>query len=102
MPPHPLSPTTSRPSRITVAALVFAVLALTPLAAPARAAPTQIGRVALVAAGGLSPDAIAAPRAAGPHDGRAAVTVRIAGGADRLRRAGFDARPLTTSVVELR
>ena len=52
------------------------------------AAPTVVGRVGLVAAGPLAADALGT----GAHDGRALVTVRVPGGAARLRRAGFDAR----------
>ncbi|MCU1281616.1 MAG: hypothetical protein JWM53_5162, partial [bacterium] len=62
------------------------------------AGPIVVGRVGLVAAGPLSADAIGT----GAHDGRALVTVRVAGGAARLRHAGFDARALAGDVAELR
>ncbi|HWE28996.1 MAG TPA: S8 family serine peptidase, partial [Polyangia bacterium] len=62
------------------------------------AAPTVVGRVGLVAGGQLRPDALAV----GKRDGRALVTVRVPGGAARLRQAGFDARPLAGDVADLR
>src|SRR5262245_23133921 len=66
--------------------------------ADAAARPVVVGRVGLVAAGSLAADAIGD----GTRDGRALVTVRIPGGADALRRAGLDARPLTGEIAELR
>ncbi len=77
-----------------------ALLAFCAMIAPSAvlAKPTIIGRVALVAAGHLAPDVIGT----GDRDGRASVTVRVPGGADRLRRAGLDARPLTPQIAELR
>ena len=68
------------------------------LAVDAFAAPTAVGRVGLVAAGPLAADALGT----GARDGRALVTVRIPGGAARLRQAGFDARTLAGDVAELR
>lgn len=68
------------------------------LAVPAGARPVVVGRVGLVAGGALSADAIGT----GARDGRALVTVRIPGGADALRRAGFDAYPLAGDVAGLR
>lgn len=65
-------------------------------AAAAWARPVVVGRVGLVASGRLSPDAI------GSGDGRALVTVRIPGGSDTLRRAGFAAERLAGSVAALR
>ncbi|MCU1277560.1 MAG: hypothetical protein JWM53_1106, partial [bacterium] len=77
---------------------LFLGLALAVAAVEAFAAPTAVGRVGLVAAGPLAADAIGT----GAHDGRALVTVRVPGGAARLRQAGFDARVLTDDVAELR
>ena len=68
------------------------------LSAGAFAAPTAVGRVGLVAAGPLGADALGT----GARDGRALVTVRVPGGAARLRQAGFDARLLVGDVAELR
>lgn len=67
------------------------------------AAPTIVGRVGLVAAGSLAADALGtgAPGSRA-RDGRALVTVRIPGGAARLRQAGFDARPLAGDIADLR
>ena len=74
-------------------ALVFALAC-----APAAAAPRVVGRVAMVARGQLDPEAIGAA----PRDGRALITVRLPGGSDALRRAGFDAHPLAGDVAFLR
>ncbi|MGZ3429403.1 MAG: S8 family serine peptidase, partial [Polyangia bacterium] len=76
--------------------LLFA-LTLT-LSADALAAPTAVGRVGLIAAGPLAADALGT----GARDGRALVTVRVPGGAARLRQAGFDARLLAGDIAELR
>ena len=77
---------------------IINVVALLGVSADAAAAPTLIGRVGLVAGGQLAADALAA----GPRDGRALVTVRVAGGAATLRHAGFDARPLAGDIADLR
>lgn len=78
--------------------LPAALLAASLAAGPATAAPLVVGRVGLVASGALAPNAIAAA----PADDRALVTVRIPGGSDALRRAGFDAQPLAGDVAALR
>ncbi|MDB4969166.1 MAG: hypothetical protein JWN44_4855 [Myxococcales bacterium] len=77
--------------------LVFVAFAF---ALPCRAAAesTVVGRVRLVAAGHLPADALGA----GARDGRALLTVRIAGGSDTLRRAGFDAQPLAGDIAQIR
>ncbi len=67
-------------------------------AADVAASPTVVGRLGLIAAGQLPADALAV----GAPDGRALVTVRIPGGAARLRLAGFDARALAGDVADLR
>jgi subtilisin family serine protease len=64
----------------------------------AMARPVALGRVGMVARGELAADAIGT----GARDGRAQVTVRIPGGSDALRRAGFDAQPLAGDVATLR
>jgi subtilisin family serine protease len=61
------------------------------------AAPTVVGRVGLVAGGRLAADSLAI----GAPDGRVLVTVRVRGGAARLRRAGFDARSLAGDIADL-
>ncbi|HEX8951436.1 MAG TPA: S8 family serine peptidase, partial [Polyangia bacterium] len=80
----------SLPLIINVAALVASASAL--------AAPTVVGRVGLVASGQLGADSLAI----GARDGRVLVTIRVAGGAARLRQAGFDARALTGEIADLR
>ena len=74
------------------------VLALVAWSAEVLAAPTVVGRVGLVAAGQLGADALGT----GTPDGRALVTVRVPGGAARLRQAGLDARALAGDFADLR
>ena len=78
--------------------LIINVVALLTAEPLTHAAPIIVGRVGLVAAGQLSGDALAA----GKRDGRALVTIRVAGGAATLRHAGFDARPLVGDIADLR
>lgn len=78
--------------------IIINVAALVALSAGASAAPTVVGRVGLIAAGQLPADTLAA----GARDGRALVTIRVAGGAARLRQAGFDARALAGDIADLR
>jgi subtilisin family serine protease len=78
-------------SLVTLAAVVG-------FAATATARPEAVGRVGMVARGELDANAIGW---AG-RDGRAQVTVRADGGADALRRAGFDATPLAGGIASLR
>jgi hypothetical protein len=78
--------------------LIINVVALLTAEPLTHAAPIIVGRVGLVAAGQLSGDALAA----GQRDGRALVTIRVAGGAATLRHAGFDARPLVGDIADLR
>lgn len=79
-------------------ALIINVVAALAAERPALASPSVVGRVGLVAWGSLSPDSLSA----GHPDGRALVTVSVRGGADRLRRAGFDARELAGDIADLR
>src|SRR5947209_2407532 len=74
------------------------IAALLAASGPAFAAPVVVGRVGLVAGGQLAADSLAS----GAHDGRALVTIRVRGGATRLREAGFDARDLTGDIADLR
>jgi subtilisin family serine protease len=67
------------------------------LASHAMGAPRLVGRVGMVARGELPADSIGD----GSRDGRALVTVRVRGGADSLRRGGFEAQPLTRDIAKL-
>src|SRR5437588_5983747 len=75
-----------------------AALACLLVAGDVAAAPRLVGRVGMVARGGLAADVIGA----GARDGRALVTTRVRGGPDTLRRAGFEAVPLTRDIAQLR
>jgi subtilisin family serine protease len=68
------------------------------IAGDVMAAPRLVGRVGMVARGQLAADVIGDAA----RDGRALVTARVRGGADVLRRAGFEAQPLTSDIVQLR
>ena len=81
--------------------LSFPLINMVALLAASRgvfAAPVLAGRVGLVAGGELAADSLAV----GARDGRALVTIRVPGGAARLRAAGFDARELAGDVADLR
>ena len=83
--------------------LIISVGIATAIAPNAIAAPTIVGRVGLVAAGHLPARALGTPLLGKrSDDGRALVTVRIPGGAARLRQAGFEARPLAGDIADLR